>query len=55
MTSKNKILLIQNIPVSIVTLNNDDYICITDMAKAKQGDARAADVIKKLDSYTFNT
>ena len=46
MTSKNKILLIQDIPVSIVTLNNDDYICITDMAKAKQGDARAADVIK---------
>jgi len=55
MTSQNKILLIQDIPVSIVTLNNDDYICITDMAKAKQGDARAADVIKKLDSYTFNT
>jgi len=46
MTSQNKILLIQDIPVSIVTLNNDDYICITDMAKAKQGDARAADVIK---------
>ena len=46
MISKNKILLIQDIPVSIVTLNNDDYICITDMAKAKQGDARAADVIK---------
>jgi hypothetical protein len=24
----------------------DDYICITDMAKAKGGDARAADIIK---------
>ena len=46
MTSKNNSLLIQNIPVSVVTLNDDDYICITDMAKAKQGDARAADVIK---------
>ena len=46
MTAKNNSLLIQNIPVSVVTLNNDDYICITDMAKAKQGDARAADVIK---------
>jgi hypothetical protein len=46
MTSKNNILLIQNIPVSIVTLNNDDYICITDIAKAKQGDARAADGFK---------
>jgi len=24
----------------------DDYICITDMAKAKGGDSRAADIIK---------
>lgn len=46
MTSKNNILLIKNIPVQIATFNNDDYICLTDMAKAKQGDARAADVIK---------
>ena len=46
MSSKNNILLIQDIPVSIVTFNDEDYICITDMAKAKQGDARAADVIK---------
>lgn len=46
MTSKNKILLIQNNPISIITMNDNDYICITDMAKAKQGDARAADVIK---------
>jgi hypothetical protein len=46
MSSKNNILLIQDIPISIVTFNDEDYICITDMAKAKQGDARAADVIK---------
>ena len=43
---KNKVLHIQDIPVSIVSFNEEDYICITDMAKAKQGDARAADVIK---------
>ena len=46
MSSKNNILLIQDIPISIVTFNEEDYICITDMAKAKHGDARAADVIK---------
>ena len=26
-----------------------DYISLTDMASAKEGDSRAADVIKKLD------
>jgi hypothetical protein len=46
MTNKNNILHIQGIPVSVVSFNENDYICITDMAKAKQGDARAADVIK---------
>ena len=44
--TKNTILQIQDIPVSVVSLDNNDYICLTDMAKAKQGDARAADVIK---------
>ena len=43
---KNKIINIQEIPVAITQSNGDDFICITDMAKAKQGDARAADVIK---------
>lgn len=45
MSTKNKILLIQDIPVSVLLINDEDYICITDMAKAKQVDARAADVI----------
>ena len=43
---KNSILHIQDNPVSLVSMNDEDYICLTDMAKAKQGDARAADVIK---------
>jgi len=43
---KNDILQIQNITVTIAQNNGDDFICITDMAKAKDGDSRAADVIK---------
>ncbi len=43
---KKEHLHIQDISVSIVSHNDSDYICITDMAKAKQGDSRAADVIK---------
>ncbi len=44
--SKTKIIEVQNIAVSIAEYHNDDYICITDMAKAKDGDSRAADIIK---------
>jgi len=37
---------IQNTIVSITSIHTEDYICLTDMAKAKQGRNRAADVIK---------
>jgi len=46
MSSKTKIIQVQNIAVSIITEQNDDFICITDIAKAKGGDSRAADIIK---------
>jgi len=43
---KNSTIKVQNIPISIITQNGNDFICLTDMAKAKEGDARAADIIK---------
>ncbi len=43
---KNKIIEVQNISVSILKEELDDYICITDIAKAKSGELRSADVIK---------
>jgi hypothetical protein len=46
MIKGNKVIHVQNIEISISNLNDDDYISLTDMAKAKEGDARAADVIK---------
>jgi len=41
-----KTIQVQNTSISIASFNEDDFICITDMAKAKDGDARAADIIK---------
>ena len=44
--SKKEKITVQGIEITIISLNNDDYICITDMANAKEGQARAADIIK---------
>ncbi len=46
MSKKTKIIEVQNIPVSVITEKGNDFICLTDMAKAKEGEARAADIIK---------
>ena len=47
MTPPNSIKInVQNTPVTITTKNKNDYICITDMAKARSNESRAADVIK---------
>lgn len=43
---KNKIITVQNIPVTVTQTDTDDYICITDIAAAKSDTSRAADVIK---------
>ena len=43
---KNRVIEVQNIPVSISKKESDDYICITDIAKAKSDSVRAADVVR---------
>jgi hypothetical protein len=44
--AKNKIIQVQQQPISISTENGSDFICLTDMANAKEGESRAADIIK---------
>ncbi|HKK17686.1 MAG TPA: KilA-N domain-containing protein [Opitutales bacterium] len=44
--SKNFTIQVQSIDVSVTKHAGDDYICLTDMAKARTDAARAADVIK---------
>ena len=42
----NKIIEVQNIKINITNINKTDYICISDIAKAKSDKSRAADVIR---------
>lgn len=44
--AKNRIITVQDIPITVSETDIDDYICITDMAAAKSDSSRAADVIK---------
>ena len=44
--AKNKIITVQDVPITVSISDEQDYICITDMAAAKSNDSRAADVIK---------
>lgn len=44
--TKNRIIKVQDISVTVSTGELEDYICITDIAEAKSDKARAADVIR---------
>ena len=39
-------ITVQNTPITVLNIKEQDYISLTDMAAAKNGDSRAADVIK---------
>lgn len=39
-------ITVQDSEISIVTVDEKDYISLTDMANAKESESRAADVIK---------
>ena len=43
---KNKIIKVENISIGISQVNKEDYICITDMAGAKENNTRVSEVIK---------
>ena len=43
---KNKVIEVQNVQISISKQELDDYICITDIAKAKSDSVRVADVVR---------
>ena len=44
--TKNRTIIVQGTPITISQVDIDDYICITDIAKAKSNSARAADVVR---------
>ena len=39
-------IVVQNVPITVISSTGLDYICLTDMAGAKNDEVRAADVIK---------
>ena len=43
---KTSMISVQGVSVAIMSANQNDYISLTDMAKARTDSARAADVIK---------
>lgn len=43
---KNRIITVQDINITVASEDMDEYICITDIAAAKTGDSRAADVVR---------
>jgi len=44
--TKIKKINVQSIEISVISSNGNDFICITDIAKSKEGESRAADIIK---------
>ena len=44
--TKNSIINVQGTDITITSVGESDYICLTDMVKGKEDDSRAADVIK---------
>ncbi len=43
---KSKVITVKGIDISVISSKNEDYISLTDIAKAKEGGSRAADIIK---------
>ena len=46
MSRKTSSILVQDVPVTVMSIDQRDYISLTDMAKARTDTGRAADVIK---------
>ena len=43
---KASLITVQDTPITVMRIDREDFICLTDMAKARTDAARAADVIK---------
>ena len=43
---KTALITVQDVPVTVMHIDQSDYISLTDMAKARTDGSRAADVIK---------
>ena len=46
--NKKEVIIVQGTEITIISSIDSDYISLTDMANAKEGESRAADIIKNL-------
>ena len=53
MAPTNNKLKVQDVEISLATIDNQDYISLTDMAKGKNDETRAADIIKNRSTLEF--
>jgi hypothetical protein len=51
--AKNKKLIVGNLEISIQSQNQEDYICLTDMIKAKDGDFFVSDWLRNANTLEF--
>ena len=48
-----KKIIVQNVEINVVTVNNEDYICLTDMIKAKDGDFFVTDWLRNRNTLEY--
>ncbi|MBR6455977.1 MAG: KilA-N domain-containing protein [Prevotella sp.] len=46
-------VIVQNIEINVVKINNEDYICLTDMMKAKDGDFFVTDWLRNRNTLEY--
>ncbi|MFD2291755.1 KilA-N domain-containing protein [Mariniflexile gromovii] len=51
--SKVKKIVVEGIPVSLTEIGNEDYICLTDMIKAKDGDFFISDWLRNVNTLEY--
>lgn len=50
---KNKKITVENISISITEIDKEDYICLTDMIKAKDGDFFISDWLRNINTLEY--
>ena len=53
MSKQNKIIQVQNIDITISSINNDDYISLTDMLKSEEGDDHIRNWMRNRNTVEF--
>jgi hypothetical protein len=51
--AKTNIITVQDVPIAIVVENNDDYICLTDMAKGQEGEDHIRNWMRNRNTIEF--